>query len=171
MTINFKTNEIIISEAENKAAGIVDSGTYNDLVALTKAFPTYTITVKKERRTKDYLDKINYEFMESYIRAKNDKDNLIEFYHQRGCDENGVRIEAMAVEDYFNIRDWFLKEYPELQEYADEIKAAKEQKKAARYAEKMAKKAEEMKRFIELTLLSSFRKTKQTDCPISFANS
>lgn len=148
MFINHSAHTIEITKAESKAAGIVGSEMDRTLGEQVSRFPAYTVVVVKAKKTRDYLDRINFEFMEAYMKAKGDKENLQKFYLKKGCDNNGVEIEYLHKEDFFSIKSWFLEEYKEIKEYADEIKATKDQKAAARNAEKVSKREEEMKKFI-----------------------
>ncbi len=150
MYINHEAKTIVITKAENKAASTIGSEMDKALGAQMERFPSYTVRIEKEKKTRDYLDRINFEFMEAYIKAKGDANNLKIFYTKRGLDENAERINSLIVEDFFSIREWFFDEYKEVKNYAEQIKEMKAQRKAAKEAEKMSKRVEEMKKMIAI---------------------
>ena len=148
MFINHENRTIVITKSESKEAGTIGSKKYEDLALQMERFPSYNLVVVREKKNKDYLDRINLEFMEAYIKAKKDEDNLEVFYFKKGCDSTGKKVAGLAAEDFFNIRTWFLDTYKEVKDYADQITEMKEQRKAQREAAKMSKRVEEMERFI-----------------------
>ena len=148
MFINHENRTIVITRSESKEAGIIQSDKYEELVTQMKNYPSYKIVIAKERKNKTYIDRINLEFMEAYIIAKGDTENLKKFYTMKGCDSSGKKVKGLANDDFFSIRNWFLDTYKEIKDYADRITEMKEQRKAQRKAEKMSKRVAEMKRLL-----------------------
>ncbi len=150
MFINHENSTIVITKSESKAAGIIGSIKYDELAAQMERFPSYKLVVEKEKKNKDYIDRINLEFMEAYIIAKKDTKNLEAFYTKKGCDSDGKKVIGLVADDFFSIRNWFLETYTEINDYVNQINEMKAQRKTKREATKMSKRVEEMERLIEV---------------------
>ena len=108
MKINFETKSIEVSKAFVNKAYHFGTEQYEELRAVMRDLPDFTVMVKaapKPRRS--YMKVLTYEFMESVI-ALNDEDGSImqDFLCLRhGC-------------SYAEIKRWFITKFPEVNNFA-----------------------------------------------------
>ena len=122
MNANFTKQIIEMSTTEAKAAGKFGSPEFNELQGLRAAFPAFQIVVKAPKKAKNQL-KIDYKFMEKYIKEHDDEDKtmLKEFYSLRGLDENGKKKQFAQAVPYGILKQWFLTYYPEVAKMNDTV--------------------------------------------------
>lgn len=111
MTINFKNRTIELTPADAKKASKINSDQYNELVKAKVDFPTYkvVITQTKSKRT-DTLKGLTYDYMESYVASHGSKEQMNDFNEFREKD----KMSGKAIISYGEIKQWFLKEFPEI---------------------------------------------------------
>ena len=108
MKINFETKSIEVSKAFVNKASHFGTEQYEELRAVMRDLPDFTVMVKaapKPRRS--YMKGLTYEFMESFI-ALNDEDGSImqDFLCLRhGC-------------SYAEVKRWFFAKFPEVNYFA-----------------------------------------------------
>ena len=124
MNANFTKQIIEMSTTEAKAAGKFDSPEFNELQGLRAAFPAFQIVVKAPKRAKNQL-KIDYKFMEDYIKVHDDEKGTImdELLFLRG--KKAKEGEYVETVNFMDIKNWFLKKFPEIKnaqkEYREKI--------------------------------------------------
>lgn len=124
MNANFTKQIIEMSTTEAKAAGKFGSPEFNELQGLRAAYPNFQIVVKAPKKAKNQL-KIDYKFMEKYIKAHDDADGTImdELLFLRG--KKAKEGEYVETVNFMDIKNWFLKKFPEIKnaqkEYREKI--------------------------------------------------
>lgn len=124
MNANFTKQIIEMSTTEAKAAGKFGSPEFNELQGLRAAYPSFQIVVKAPKKAKNQL-KIDYKFMEKYIKAHDDADGTImdELLFLRG--KKAKEGEYVETVNFMDIKNWFLKKFPEIKnaqkEYREKI--------------------------------------------------
>ena len=124
MNANFTKQIIEMSTTEAKAAGKFGSPEFNELQGLRAAFPAFQIVVKAPKRAKNQL-KIDYKFMEDYIKVHDDEKGTImdELLFLRG--KKAKEGEYVETVNFMDIKNWFLKKFPEIKnaqkEYREKI--------------------------------------------------
>lgn len=119
MKANLINRTIEMTKNEAKTAGRITSDTYKELRQYQEAYPNFTIAIVATPKRKSQYKGLDYNFMEKYIEKCNKEDKEIimnDFNTLRGKDEN---TESAS---YLDVRDWFLKKFPE-------IKAEKEEQR------------------------------------------
>ena len=124
MNANFTKQIIEMSTTEAKAAGKFGSPEFNELQGLRAAYPSFQIVVKAPKKAKNQL-KIDYKFMEKYIKAHDDEKGTImdELLFLRG--KKAKEGEYVETVNFMDIKNWFLKKFPEIKnaqkEYREKI--------------------------------------------------
>ena len=115
MNANFTKKIIEMSTTEAKAAGKFGSPEFNELQGLRAAYPSFQIVVKAPKKAKNQL-KIDYKFMEKYIKEHDDADGTImdELLFLRG--KKAKEGEYVETVNFMDIKKWFLATYPEIKE-------------------------------------------------------
>lgn len=119
MKANLMNRTIEMTKSEAKAAGRINSEKFNELKEYQSAYPSYTVRIIETPKRKSNYSGLDYKFMENYIKACN-KDNkneiLEEFKTLRGFDnENLSKCEKAKVASYLEVKNWFLKKFPEIE--------------------------------------------------------
>ena len=100
--VNFVTKEIIVSKKFLKKAENFHSEEYNEMLALIKELPNFTIKTKEvcRRNCKSMYKGLTYATMRNYL-VMNSSEHLETFEQlmNYGC-------------SYFQVRQWFLKTCP-----------------------------------------------------------
>ncbi len=147
MNANISMATIYMNKTEAKAAGKVGTPEFNELNALRAAYPDFRTEIKTTK-SKDNMKGLTADYMEKFIEARIEKNedevdmvNLQEFYALRGRDEEGNKVALAPVVSYGELKQWFLAQYPEVEEMTktvDDILAkAKAKRAAAKEKEKM----------------------------------
>lgn len=124
MNANFTKQIIEMSTTEAKAAGKFGSPEFNELQGLRAAYPNFQIVVKAPKKAKNQL-KIDYNFMETYIKGHDDEKGTImdELLFLRG--KKAKEGEYVETVNFMDIKNWFLKKFPEIKnaqkEYREKI--------------------------------------------------
>ena len=135
ITINSKNHTIELSKTFAKAASIFGSEEYNQLQIARRDYPNYRVVTLKQKGTgKADFTNLSYDFMDKYVNDHAESDDLkAEYRSLRGLDENGIAA------DYQTVKDWFLNNFPEFEQFRanrlallDKIQKDKEARLAAR---------------------------------------
>lgn len=122
-------HSITVSKAFNEKASIYGTKEYDELTEIQTKHPNFRIIVKSPSRKSVPLGKITYEQMEKYIKShdKNDKSIWNEYLKLRGKtdidededkDENEDEIRVKVSVSFFEVKKWFVKQYPCFKEEA-----------------------------------------------------
>ena len=135
ITINAKNHTIEMNKTFAKAASLFGSEEYNQLQVARRDYPNYrVVTVKQKGTGKADFTNLSYDFMDKYVNDHAESDDLkAEYRSLRGFDENGIAA------DYQTVKDWFLNNFPEFEQFRanrlallDKIQKDKEARLAAR---------------------------------------
>ena len=113
MKVNFVARTIEMSAKEMRKASV--------------PYPTYTVEIKAPAKRKNEYKGLTYDYMKSYIKEHDDGDGkkMEQFLSLIGQDKDG-KIEDTEVAGYLDVKDWFLKQFPEIKKAKetrrDEIK-------------------------------------------------
>ncbi|MCI5524784.1 MAG: hypothetical protein MR381_01680 [Dorea sp.] len=116
-TINAAAKEIIITKKFEKAANVIGSNEYKDLVTLMKDFPEFSIKVKeiKKKKGKKTYNGLTIKEMRRFIESRSENE-LILF-------DKVVEIAKQKKGSYAITKKWFLNKYKE--DYDKELEALK----------------------------------------------
>ena len=128
MNANLMTKKIEMTKNEAKAAGKIGTPEFEMLKNYMLAYPGYEIQIKAPAKRKVELRGLTYEYMRTYIQKcdkQNKKDIMVEFRTLIAQDkkdkvEGSEHLEATG---YLDVRDWFLKQFPEIEQRRDDHKA------------------------------------------------
>lgn len=135
MTINLFAGAIELTKSEAKAASVYGSEAYKALMDARRENPGFTVIVKKDAAKKrDNFRGLDFTYMEQYIKSHNDS-LMDEFMQLRALDEKSKAMK-LASKSYGEIRMWFLANFPEFEEYTDNVEKIIERARAAREAKK-----------------------------------
>ncbi len=119
ITINSKKHTIEMTKKFAKAASNAGSEEYTLLQRVRKDYPNYHIVTKSTTaKKKESFKGLTFEYMEKYIAAHDSEDQKImaEYMMMRGTSEEAQAMLADSM-SYHEIKDWFLKKYPEIAEF------------------------------------------------------
>ena len=109
-TIDHVNEEITVIKSFAKAAGIVGSPDYKEMLALQREMPEYKIIVRTINRNvkKQTYGKLTLERMEAHIIAKHGKnsDTLKAYNHE-------LELAKIHRSPYNHMKKWFLERYKE----------------------------------------------------------
>ena len=108
-----KTIEMTTNEA--KKAGKIGTPEFKELRAYQEVYPTFTIEIKAPAKRKNEFKGLTYDYMKSYIKEHDDGDGkkMEQFLSLIGQDKDG-KIEDTEVAGYLDVKDWFLKQFPDI---------------------------------------------------------
>lgn len=120
-TIDHVNEEIIVIKSFAKAAGIVGSPDYKEMLALQHEMPEYKIVVRAISRNtkKQTYGKLTLERMEAHIIAKEGKDSETLTAYKRE-----LELAKIHRSPYNHMKKWFLERYKEDFTAADTTTAA-----------------------------------------------
>lgn len=123
MKANLMNKTIEMTKSEAKAAGRIDSTKYDELVKYQNAYPSFAIKVIATPKRKSQYSGLTYKYMEAYIQKCNRENKvaiLNEFRTLSGFDnKNRSKYEKAKVANYREVKGWFLKQFPEIEEYKE----------------------------------------------------
>lgn len=123
MKANLITKTIEMSKNEAKAAGRIGTEKFNELKEYQRAYPNYTICIIEAPKKKSQYSGLNYNFMETYIQncnRENKAEIMEEFRTLRGFGNgNRSKCEKAKVASYLEVKAWFLKKFPEIEEFKE----------------------------------------------------
>lgn len=113
MNINFEKKTIELTKTEMTNASKYGSQQYRDLMDARRDNPDFrVIEIKVKKTAKTPLDRLNLAQIRSYVKIHGDESQKKEFLSisTATIDENGIYCPA---ESFFNIKKWFLAEFPQ----------------------------------------------------------
>ena len=123
MKANLINKTIEMSKSEAKAAGKIGSEKFKELKKYQRAYPDYTICIIEAPKRKSEFSGLNYKFMETHIKncKRDDKNQIIEEFNTlRGIgNKNRSEFEKVKVASYLEVKTWFLKKFPEIQQFKE----------------------------------------------------
>lgn len=140
MYINYDKRIIIMTKAEAREAGKYGSGKFNELNGLRAAAPDYPIVIAKATRGNRNFARLTFADMEEYILAHNvdvtvekeTKPALEVFYELCGRDGMGKKHPEIAAASCGEVKQWFLTQYPEIENTARRIRTIMDDTKKTR---------------------------------------
>lgn len=138
MNANLTKMTIELTKTEAKAAGILNTTEYSELMSLKASYPTFQIVIVKTATKKtDHFKGLTYAYMETYIKAHN-KELLAEFFTLCGKDAKGDKVELAARATYGEIKMWFLTQFPDIEAMAKNIENIMKETRKTRAAKRAA---------------------------------
>ena len=115
MTINYNTKTIELTKAEMKEAMVFGSDMYKDLQEARRDNPGFRVVEIKSKRKKADFANLTMKKITVYVQQNGTEEQKehFAFISKRTVDEDGEYCEAQS---FFNIKKWFLNEFPELKE-------------------------------------------------------
>lgn len=110
--INFENSTIIITKAYSQKASKYNSPEYRELVKIKKQNEGFTVVVKTAPKKTSRLNKITLDSMRIYIENHDDAEGTMMAKFEKKLNEK-VNDEG-DYNTFFDIKSWFLTEYPEL---------------------------------------------------------
>ena len=118
MNANLISKTIEMTTNEAKKAGKIGTPEFKELRAYQEVYPTITIEIKAPAKRKNEFKGLTYDYMKSYIKKHDDEDGekMKQFLKLIGQDEDVKEegSEALEVAGYLDVRDWFLKQFPDI---------------------------------------------------------
>ena len=120
ITISARNHSLVLTKAFAAKAAIFGSDEYNMLQEARRDYPGYKVTVgkSKAKEQKNAFAGLDYNYMEKYIAAHDDEEKSImgEYLMLRG--KSGDELAALAGSaSFLEIRSWFLKTFPAIEEF------------------------------------------------------
>lgn len=117
MFINEKKHTIELSKKEAKAAAKFGTPEYKNLQEARRDYPTFSVKTvsQKPAAKKDTFKGLTYEFMESYIKAHDEK-VMAEYMTLRGLSDE-AKENLLEAHSYGEMKKWFLKKFPAIVNY------------------------------------------------------
>ena len=114
LKVSHEKRQIIMDRAFEKASSIVGSEEYLKLQMAMKDFNTYAVTRRqiKKNANKESYKGLTYEYMENYIKTHANAAVIMEEY-----EELRLRAKCHSIR-YANIKQWFLKTYPQIDDFS-----------------------------------------------------
>jgi len=135
LTVCTASRSIEVSKKFNTLASQYGTPEYNDLQAVRRDYPGFKVVVVAPRKAtkgnKPSFKGLTYEYMESYI-SKHDDENssIMEAYMiLRGISDDAEEAFAESC-SYFEIKTWFLNQYPAIAEFHKKREALLNKKSA-----------------------------------------
>ena len=118
ITVAARTHSLVLTKAFAAKAAIFGSDEYKMLQEARRDYPGYKVTVGKTKEAKNIYAGLDYAYMEKYIAAHDDEEKSImaEYQMLRGESEEAKAIHARS-SSFLEIRSWFLKKYPAIEEF------------------------------------------------------
>lgn len=110
LTIDNKKRAIVMSKKFAKKSRIVGSAEYEMLQKVRKDYPNYRVETRTTKAKPNSLKGLNYDFMKLYIK-KHDAEKLDHFNLLT------AKLEGIGSSPYLEVKDWFVKNFPEIAEY------------------------------------------------------
>ena len=135
LTINDRNRTIEMTKKFANAAKRYGSREYEDLQNARKDYPRYKVVTRstKKNNNNDFKG-LTFAYMERYIKdhskdnsKDSSKDNLLDFYTLCGRNKEGKKLmldgkKMIEHASYREVKEWFLKTYPEIEKYPENVK-------------------------------------------------
>ena len=127
MNANLMTKKIEMPKNEAKEAGKLNSEKFHELRQFMAAYPGYEIQIKAPAKRKVELKGLDYKYMRAYILKcnKENKEDIMDKFNdliaqeKKDGKEGSEYLEAAG---YLEVRAWFLKQFPEIEQRRDDHK-------------------------------------------------
>ena len=127
MNANLMTKKIEMTKSEAKAAGKIGTPEFEMLKNYMLAYPGYEIQIKAPAKRKVELKGLDYKYMRAYILKcnKENKEDIMDKFNdliaqeKKDGKEGSEYLEAAG---YLEVRAWFLKQFPEIEQRRDDHK-------------------------------------------------
>ena len=123
MNANLITKKIEMSKSEAKEAGKLNSEKFKELQTYLAVYPGYTVEIKAPAKRKVEFKGLTYAYMRAYILKHDDEQqsimaefNILTAQDKKDGKEGSEHLEAAGYQD---VRDWFLKKFPEIREHKE----------------------------------------------------
>ena len=110
LTIDTKKRAIVMTKKFEKASRRVGTDEYDLLQKARADYPKYRVETRTTNAKPNSLKGLNYDFMKLYIK-KHDAEKLDHFNLLT------ARLEGIGSSPYQEVKDWFVKNFPEIAEY------------------------------------------------------
>lgn len=155
ITVNAANNTIELSKKFAKAASRYGTEEYRMLQEVRRDYPGFEVVeaTKKAKAAKDPYKKLNFEFMEKYIKAHDNEEKSImkQYLDLRGMSpeaiENGAASKSLP-----EVRKWFLNKYPQIKAYHEKREQELEKLKTEKEAERAAEEEKAFQEYINSLL-------------------
>lgn len=124
MNANLEKKVIEMTKKEAKEAGILNSEKFKELQTYLAVYPGYTVEIKAPAKRKAEFKGLTYAYMRAYILKHDDEQktimaefNILTAQDKKDGKEGSEHLEAAG---YLDVRDWFLKKYPEIREHKED---------------------------------------------------
>ena len=124
MNANLEKKVIEMTKSEAKEAGKLNSEKFKELQAYLAVYPGYTVEIKAPAKRKVEFKGLTYDYMRAYILKHDDEQqsimaefNILTAQDKKDGIEGSEHLEAAG---YLDVRDWFLKKYPEIREHKED---------------------------------------------------
>ena len=114
--INEANRTIEVTKAFANKASKFGSDEYKMLKEARNDFPTFKVVTKSAGKRKGTFKGLTITYMKEYI-EKHDSENMKDFCILCGRNENWEIVDLARMVTYGEIKSWFLKKYPEFNEY------------------------------------------------------
>ena len=122
MKTNLTEKKIELTKAEMKAAMTYGTAEYTALQAIRRDYPGFDVVeaVKIKKSKADFAD-LNMKTIRTYVEKHGDDEQKrnFAFISKRSVDEDGEYHEAQS---FFEIKSWFLNEFPEIRKQRKEFR-------------------------------------------------
>ena len=126
MTINYAKKAIELNSAEYKKAQKYGSDMYKELCTARRDNPGFKVVEVKAKKSKNDFSDLNMKTIKAYVEkhGTDEQKEHFAFISKRQITEDGEYVEAQS---FFEIKKWFLNEFPELkqarEEYREKVQA------------------------------------------------
>ena len=127
MNANLMTKKIEMSKKEAKAAGKIGTPEFEELKNYMAIYPGFEVQIKAPAKRKVELKGLDYKYMRAYILKcnKENKEDIMDKFNdliaqeKKDGKEGSEYLEAAG---YLEVRAWFLKQFPEIEQRRDDHK-------------------------------------------------
>ena len=124
MNANLMTKTIEMTKAEAKEAGKLNTEKFHELHQLMVAYPGFEVQIKAPAKRKVEFRGLTYEYMRNYILKHDDENGTImaEFRELIAQDKKDGKegAEHLDAAGYLDVKQWFLKTFPEIKQSKDD---------------------------------------------------
>ena len=121
MKINMNKKTIELTKSEMKSATVFGTTEYDDLQTIRSHYPNFRVVeIKSKRNTSDFAN-LTLNDIKTYVakRGTDEQKDHFSFISKRTVTEDGEYCEAQP---FFQIKAWFLNEFPEIKETRKEYR-------------------------------------------------
>ena len=120
ITVSARTHSLVLTKSFAAKAAIFGSDEYKMLQEARRDYPGYKVTVgkTKNKEQKNAFAGLDYDYMEKYIKTHDNDEKTImaEYLDLRGLSDEAKELQAGSA-SFLEIRSWFLKKYPAIEEF------------------------------------------------------